>query len=240
MKKEQTGEMGRCLCGVLIDTHHRDGGHCVHCGCYIAPWSERMAGKKCLPGCTCKRHQNGPKLCRPGCDCYKHFWSQEQRQAKSDQMLLMWQDPEYREQLVEAHTGKRASEETRRLLSEMRMGHATSEETRQKISTGRRGKRNGGEPAAGQFLKYGYRILTGQQEHPLSLSDGTLAEHRKVLYDKIGPGSHPCHWCDWELAWGGVDGICVDHLDTDRLNNNPENLVPSCHDCNKFRGRRLS
>jgi hypothetical protein len=40
------------------------------------------------------------------------------------------------------------------------------------------------------------------------------------------------------LEWGGRGGnsIVVDHLDDDPLNNDPENLVPSCTQCNASRG----
>lgn len=79
-------------------------------------------------------------------------------------------------------------------------------------------------------------VLCNQYEHPLSRG-GQLEEHRKVLYDKIGPGPHYCHWdCGKLLEWGGIRGICSDHLDGDTLNNDPENLVPSCVVCNRQRG----
>jgi hypothetical protein len=41
------------------------------------------------------------------------------------------------------------------------------------------------------------------------------------------------------LTWGGIGGnsIVVDHLDDDVANNDPENLVPSCTNCNAARGR---
>jgi len=62
-----------------------------------------------------------------------------------------------------------------------------------------------------------------------------------VLYDAIGPGPHECHWnrvtgCGKvALEWGGGQGIVVDHLNGDTLDNRPENLVPSCKVCNTRR-----
>jgi len=43
-----------------------------------------------------------------------------------------------------------------------------------------------------------------------------------------------------ELPWrgGASRAINVDHLDGDRLNNAPTNLVVSCLDCNTKRGAR--
>jgi hypothetical protein len=90
--------------------------------------------------------------------------------------------------------------------------------------------------AAGSTIdKDGYRILTMQQGHPLATPNGGLAEHRKVLYAKIGSGEHQCNWCGRAIRWRAEmrrEDICVDHLDEDKLNNEPENLVPSCFQCN--------
>lgn len=72
--------------------------------------------------------------------------------------------------------------------------------------------------------------------HPLA-SDaiGKLWAHRVALYDKIGPGSHACFHCQEPVEWTfGIrkGGLVVDHLDGDKRNNSPENLVPSCNRCN--------
>lgn len=64
---------------------------------------------------------------------------------------------------------------------------------------------------------------------------------RVRLYDKIGPGVHPCHWCETPIEWIigiGVrdpDALLVDHLDHDPTNDDPDNLVPSCNSCNSHR-----
>lgn len=64
--------------------------------------------------------------------------------------------------------------------------------------------------------------------------------HRAVLLAKIGPGSHPCHWCGGQVSWDRTyprhrDGLVVDHLDGDKANNDPENLVPAHNGCNAGR-----
>jgi HNH endonuclease len=61
-----------------------------------------------------------------------------------------------------------------------------------------------------------------------------------VLYDKIGPGEHGCHWCPRRVHWDGVGilRLVADHLDDDRWNNDPENLVSSCRTCNSNRAKR--
>lgn len=71
-----------------------------------------------------------------------------------------------------------------------------------------------------------YRRLNG---HPLSDKQGRIAEHRLVLFSKIGEPPHRCHFCLTELiSWVQ---LTVAHLDGDKGNNNPSNLVSSCHSC---------
>lgn len=86
----------------------------------------------------------------------------------------------------------------------------------------------------------GYVYLLGMHDHPLCSSNGRMAEHRKILYDHIGPGPHKCFWCKSEIDW--IRGRCLkgslvpDHLDGNKQNNDINNLVPSCNDCNSSRG----
>lgn len=75
--------------------------------------------------------------------------------------------------------------------------------------------------------------------HPLATGkDHLVGAHRVVLYEKVGAGPQPCHWCGKTLTWqpgGGHDApncITADHVDGNPRNNTPENLVPSCHGCN--------
>lgn len=77
-------------------------------------------------------------------------------------------------------------------------------------------------------------------DHPLAGRNGKTTEHRVALYAKIGPGPHPCHWCQAPLNWlpgrsTRKGALVVDHLDDDGRHNAPENLVPSCHGCNVMR-----
>lgn len=78
--------------------------------------------------------------------------------------------------------------------------------------------------------------------HPLASPLGIVYEHRKVLFDKIGPGKHPCHWCgaelDWDVAHVQPGALQVDHLDNVGDNNDPANLVPVCRSCNTTRGQQ--
>jgi hypothetical protein len=83
-----------------------------------------------------------------------------------------------------------------------------------------------------------YRVLY-LPSHPLAKRGGKVYEHRAVLYDAIGPGPHPCHWCSTAVDWapkGDPRELQPDHLNNDGADNRPENLVPSCRTCNSTRG----
>lgn len=79
-----------------------------------------------------------------------------------------------------------------------------------------------------------------RKSHPLTTPSRFIPEHRLVLYDAIGPGPHPCHWCSKPVDWltghrTGEGALVVDHLDCNQRNNALENLAPSCHACNQRR-----
>ena len=87
----------------------------------------------------------------------------------------------------------------------------------------------------------GYREIQLTSRHLLSNSRWIL-EHRKVLWDKLGceqlDCTHQCHWCDKDIVWCSGDWhteTIADHLDGDKLNNDPDNIVPSCQQCNRNR-----
>lgn len=77
--------------------------------------------------------------------------------------------------------------------------------------------------------------------HPIAPPSGVVAISRLTLYEKIGPGPHPCHWCGQQVIWivGGGPGtpktLIVDHIDWNTANDDPANLVPSCNRCNAHR-----
>ena len=77
--------------------------------------------------------------------------------------------------------------------------------------------------------------------HPLSHVGGRVYEHRAVLYDVIGAGPHPCHWCAASVDWlpHGEEGeLQVDHLNGIGDDNRPANLVPACRPCNSRRAQQ--
>lgn len=90
-------------------------------------------------------------------------------------------------------------------------------------------------PEPSRLNANGYRVIQATG-HPVAHRSGTAFEHRVVLYDAIGPGSHPCNWCGKQVSWGS--DLQTDHVDHDPQNNAPDNLVPSCGPCNVRRNSR--
>lgn len=133
----------------------------------------------------------------------------EEREQRAQITKSLWERPEYR--LKQEST--REDPEYRRKISQIQLG---------------KGKGR-------SHSEVGYIRLHSQFGHPLAAGNGELLEHRKVLYEKIGPGEHKCYWCGRKLNWRRFS-LIVDHLDGDVRNNSPENLEPSCITCNTRRG----
>lgn len=78
----------------------------------------------------------------------------------------------------------------------------------------------------------GYQYIYAPN-HPLT-PEGQfyLAEHRKVLYEAIGPGTMSCEICGASLTWRTCQ---ADHIDENPRNNKRENLRPLCRRCNVWR-----
>lgn len=146
----------------------------------------------------------------------------------------------HRERLSQAGRGRPLSEEHRKRISEGQQGRVQTQETRDRISQSKRGLYNGGPTLDPQPSENRYIYLSMQYSHPLSDSGSVVLQHRLVLWDSLGCESleceHDCYWCGKTLTWGGNRGIVADHLDGNKQNNHPENLVVSCNRCNIRRG----
>jgi hypothetical protein len=95
------------------------------------------------------------------------------------------------------------------------------------------------DPIVGRIYVAGHGYVVGHdRDHPLSGKTGTLYEHRRVLFEKVGPEPQSCYWCKRTVIWKakGKDKLVVDHLDGVKANNDPTNLVASCNRCNGARG----
>lgn len=89
-----------------------------------------------------------------------------------------------------------------------------------------------------RFSKYGQNgyVVAIDYSHPLGDFRGRVGMHRKVMFDLFGWGPHKCYFCDLVLPFrtgrkkAGREnwGIEIDHIDTDRTNNDISNLAFVC------------
>lgn len=77
----------------------------------------------------------------------------------------------------------------------------------------------------------GYQLLF-DPSHPLSMKDGYVYEHRKVVYSIYKDELPNCQICGKPTHWATCH---IDHIDADVTNNEPANLRPVCSGCNTFR-----
>lgn len=79
----------------------------------------------------------------------------------------------------------------------------------------------------------GYQMLH-RPDHPLAMANGSVYEHRAVVYEKYGDILPDCELCGKSLTW---ETAHIDHIDEDVRNNHDSNLRPLCNPCNTLRGR---
>jgi hypothetical protein len=90
-----------------------------------------------------------------------------------------------------------------------------------------------------------HRRIRYLPEHPLAGHSGLVSEARVVLFARIGPGAHRCHWCGGKVRWRKgqrgnlVDALVADHVDNNPLNDAPDNVVASCGSCNGNRTQKI-
>lgn len=100
-------------------------------------------------------------------------------------------------------------------------------------------RRNGTTEArkiSGRYKTGAGYIKLLDRDHPLADSGGHVFEHRAVAF-RANDGNCPdCYWCGTSLEWPSA---VIDHLDENKENNAPTNLVVACNDCNRSRGAIL-
>lgn len=164
-----------------------------------AKMSAAQKGKRCPPGCDCRRHHKKPvsqETRRRMSEAQKAHaaanpMTPQRLQKMSDAAKAKWGEEDFR-----LKQQQRWDPERRAAMSEAMTKRWQDPEYRQRNNPGnRKGLRKDNSPAHGHAIwKSGHIMLTQQQGHPLANTHGAVFEHRKVLYDEIGPGPHPCHW----------------------------------------------
>lgn len=77
-----------------------------------------------------------------------------------------------------------------------------------------------------------YKQYVWRHGHALASNTGKVRKSRYILYEKLKGVAGLCHWCDISLTW---KTLCADHLDSNIMNDEPDNLVGSCRGCNANR-----
>lgn len=76
-------------------------------------------------------------------------------------------------------------------------------------------------------------LLVKAKGHPRSLGGARAYAHRVAFTEANGEGPFTCYWCQKPVTWADMH---VDHLNDDKHDNRPVNLVASCGVCNQQRG----
>src|SRR5438045_3814944 len=88
-------------------------------------------------------------------------------------------------------------------------------------------------PPAETVIRNGYEYTWDGLEY--------VAARREAYFnsDRGKAAQQKCYWCAKALSSYGskATAVVIDHIDNDRLNNDPENLGASCRDCNLLRGK---
>lgn len=88
----------------------------------------------------------------------------------------------------------------------------------------------------GRYVTGSGYIKVLRRGHPMADANGHAFEHRVVAFEDAGGVCPSCFWCGCDLDWGSA---VVDHLNENKQDNRPDNLVVSCNDCNRARGALL-
>ena len=170
--------------------------------------------------------------------------SEETKNKISKAMTGKKQSEKHRRSIGEAHKGKNHSEETKRKISESLMGNKLSEETKQKISEALEGRKLSEETKD--------KMSEAQMGH--EVSEETIRKLSKAMKGRyIGPNSpnwrggisnlpyafdfngelrelikkrdgYRCHF----PACGTDVDLAVHHIDYDKMNSDPRNLITLC------------
>lgn len=88
----------------------------------------------------------------------------------------------------------------------------------------------------GRYVTGSGYIKVLRHGHPMADAKGHVFEHRLVAFEEANGACPSCFWCGCRLEW---ESAVVDHLNEDKQDNKPTNLVVSCNDCNRARGAML-
>ncbi len=164
---------------------------------------------------------------------------------------------EYREKISKLHKGKIVSEETRRKLSESckgrpspRKGVILSEETKQKLREANLGKKMSeetkrkvsealqGRPAWNKGKKYKSNKKSDGSNNPNWRGGISFKLYSEIFTEELKESirkrdGYVCQECgvNQEEMTSFIKKLDIHHIDYDKHNNEPENLISLCRSC---------
>ena len=191
---------------------------------FIHPFTtlNRAQEGKTMPKGIFKRKKSFRENARQG--ALNSWQSFERRKRMSQLIKRKWKDPEYRKTILAVITNIKHSEETKRKLSRLRKGTHASLEARLHMSEAQKGRKHS--------EKTKRKIGTANSGRNCHLWRGGVScnpypkNWTRTLKRSIRErDSYTCGICEKEPA------IHVHHIDYDKNNCNPSNLVTLCTSC---------
>lgn len=143
--------------------------------------------------------------------------SEQQKKKATKALRQFWKSPEAeetRKQMSESSKGQKHSNVTKTKISRANKGNKHTEETKQKMSERRKGKATGAKHPAWMG-----------EDHNRTYPEAFFRVRKQILKRDGGKCLNPG-------CWGTSSRISVHHIDYDKNNNNPENLITVCMSCN--------
>ncbi|KKN89778.1 hypothetical protein LCGC14_0236260 [marine sediment metagenome] len=151
---------------------------------------------------------------------------------QSESQTGRYEDPEERRKLSESHRGVRPSLETLQKLSEINSGERNpnygkkhSEETKCKMSESHKGIKKSAEARRKISGQNHYNWKGGSSFEPYSLK--WTSDLKQSIRDR---DNHVCQLCGKSAEKNGKN-LDVHHIDEDKMNSNPSNLIAFCSSC---------
>lgn len=129
-------------------------------------------------------------------------------------------DLKTRRKISKTLTGRKHTDETKRKISKSQKGKKLSKEHKKKISDAHKGM---GEPYAGE-RNHKWRGGVSYKSYPLE-----YLKSREKIRER---DNHTCQLCGKTKQPNGYK-LDVHHIDYNKRNSNPKNLITLCSSCNK-------
>lgn len=170
----------------------------------------------------------------------------QQRCPKYDHSRFMkelWKDEEYRRKQHETHVGKpsgfkghKHTEEAKQKSREARQGRKASVAARRKISEAGKGRKQSPEHIRKRFESRAGWHHTEESKQKISLAKGgtgipgETGDYSKEFYEVhdsiLERDGYECQLCH------SAEDLCVHHIDYDKQNSDPANLITLDRTCN--------